>query len=316
MLVAALAIAAPPVVAADSGGGAAPGEVTPKPNGKSGGSTIGKKPKKRRSRTPILAGFALSSPSLSDSSQMKLRYRVTASAKRVRVRGIVRTRGGRYVKTLELGVHRTNVLVTTALTAAEVGVTRGGGYKLRISARDSRGRAAKRARKVPAWREFAYSDHRFPLTGNFSFGSTGARFGAGRPGHVHQGQDVIADAGTPIVAPYGGSISWVDYQAGGAGYYVVEHADDGRDYVFMHLQKGSTLVKQGDRVRTGQRLGLVGETGQASGPHLHFEVWVEGPWQFGGRPVDPLPLLKSWYTSGPGGAVRTSATISANQPLD
>lgn len=312
VLVLALACSAQRAVAAD--GGAAPGEVAPKTSPKSGGSTVGKKTKKkRRARNPILAGFALSSTTLSGDSQMKLRYRVKASAKRVRVRGIVRTRGGKYVKTLELGVHRTNVLVTTALSAAEAGVSRAGGYKLRLSARDSRGRAAKRGKRVPAWREFSYADHRFPLTGNFSFGSSGAGFGAGRPGHTHQGQDVIADSGTPIVAPYGGTISWVAYQAGGAGYYVVEHADDGRDYVFMHLLKGSTLVKQGDRVSTGQRLGLVGATGQASGPHLHFEVWVDGPWQFGGHPVDPLPLLKSWYASGPGGAVRTSAAASTTQ---
>lgn len=298
------------------GGGAAPDDPPAKTNSNSGGSTVGKRSKKRRSRSPVLAGFTLSSATLSGDSQMKLRYRVKASAKRVRVRGVVRTKGGKYIKTLELGVHRTNVLVTTALTAREVGVERAGGYKLRLSARDSKGRGAKRAKRVPAWRIFSYSDHRFPLTGNFSFGSGGAGFGAGRPGHIHQGQDIIADSGTPIVAPYSGTISWVDYQAGGAGYYVVEHADDGRDYVFMHLLKGSTLVKQGDRVSTGQRLGLVGATGQASGPHLHFEVWVDGPWQFGGHPVDPLPLLKSWYASGAGGAVRTSAVASVAGPLD
>ncbi len=68
---------------------------------------------------------------------------------------------------------------------------------------------------------------------------------------------------------------------------------ENRDYVFMHLATGSTRVKVGQRVSTGQRLGDVGSTGSSSGPHLHFEVWVGG-WYTGGKPIDPLPLLKAW----------------------
>ncbi len=308
-------------VALAGSGGAAPDESSKSDSSKSGGSAVGGKTKKRRAvrRTPVLAGFTLTSAALTDAAQMKLRYRITAPAKRVRVRAIVRTKGGTYIKTLELGVHRTNALVTTALSASEVGVSRAGSYKLRLTARDGKRRAAKRAKNVPAWRAFTFSDHRFPVDGPFSFGNDGARFGAGRPGHTHQGQDVIADSGTRIVAPYSGTVSYVAYQAGGAGYYVVLNADDRRDYVFMHLLKGSTAVEQGQRVRTGQRIGLVGATGQASGPHLHFEIWTGGAWQFGGKPVDPLPLLKSWFAGGPGNAVRTSSVASVaafEGPLD
>jgi murein DD-endopeptidase MepM/ murein hydrolase activator NlpD len=293
-----------------AGGGAGVGETPPAPSANSGGSGTSGKARRPARRGPVLAGFALSNTALSDGSVMKLRYRVKAPASRVRVRGVVRTQGGRYVKTLELGVHRTNVLVTTALTASAVGVSRAGSYKLRLTARDGRNRAARRGRKVPAWRGFSFVDHRFPVDGPFSFGGDGARFGTGRAGHTHQGQDLPADSGTPVVAPFGGEISWVAYQAGGAGYYVVEHADDGRDYVFMHLLKDSTVVKQGQRVTTGQRIGQVGETGQAFGPHLHFEIWVGGAWQFGGRPVDPLSLLRSWLASGAGRAVRTSSAMA------
>ena len=312
----ALAAFAPQALAAD--GGASPSEN----KGSSGGSGIGGTTKaqreaaKRRAeakRTPVLKAFSLTNTALADGGAMTLRYRIAAPAKRVRVRVVVRNANGVYVKTLELGVHRTNVPQKTSLSAAELSVSHAGTYKLRITARDGRKRAAKRARKIPAWRNFTFTDHRFPVTGNFSFGGDGARFGAGRPGHIHQGQDIVADAGTPIVAPYSGTISYVAYQ-NAAGYYVVEHADDGRDYVFMHLIKGSAAVKTGDRVATGGAIGKVGATGDASGPHLHFEIWVDGPWQFGGKPVDPLPLLKSWYASGPGGAVRTSAAISAFHP--
>ncbi len=96
------------------------------------------------------------------------------------------------------------------------------------------------------------------------------------------------------MAPHGGVIRVVAYQAGGAGHYIVLRSDgENRDYVFMHLATGSTRVHEGQRVRTGQRLGDVGSTGASSGPHLHFEVWVGG-WYTGGKPIDPLPILRSW----------------------
>lgn len=266
------------------------------------------KRKAERKRTPVIIGFAIGNRAQSaGSTPLKLRYRVRAPAKRVRVRLLVRTNGNRYIRTVELGVHRTGVLQKTRISAARLGVRDAGTYKLRLLARDGKGRKAFKNKKVKSWLKFTYVTHRFPVDGRFSFGSSGARFGAGRDGHSHQGQDVVADSGTPLVSPYGGKVSWVDYQAGGAGYYVVVDADDGRDYVFMHLLKGSTSVKAGDRVATGQRVGLVGATGVASGPHLHFEIWVGGPWQFGGHPIDPLPTLEAWYAAGRGNAVRTSA---------
>lgn len=318
-LVAALVLACASVATGASGGGATPTETPKSPSsGSSGGSTKGGTTKKQREakRTPVITGLALSNTALSDGDEMTLRYRIKAPAKRVRVRAIIRTKGGRYVKTVQLGVHRTRVLQTTKLTAREVGVARAGSYKLRLTARDGKGRAAKRAKKVAAWHKFSFSDHRFPVAGPFGFGGDGTRFGAGRPGRTHQGQDVVADSGVPVVAPYGGTISYVAYQPGGAGYYVVEKADDGRDYVFMHMLKDSVAVEQGQRVNTGQRIGLVGSTGASSGPNLHFEVWTGGAWQFGGKPIDPLPLLKSWYASGAGGAVRTSVAAPEPQALD
>jgi murein DD-endopeptidase MepM/ murein hydrolase activator NlpD len=53
-------------------------------------------------------------------------------------------------------------------------------------------------------------------------------------------------------------------------------------------------VTEGQRVRIGAPLGQVGNTGVSFGPHLHFEVWVGGGWYTGGRPIDPLPLLRAW----------------------
>jgi murein DD-endopeptidase MepM/ murein hydrolase activator NlpD len=136
--------------------------------------------------------------------------------------------------------------------------------------------------------------HVFPVRGPFDFGGPGSRFGASRGDHVHQGQDIAAASGTPVVAVRRGVISWRAYQASGAGHYLVlDAAGENRDYVFMHLRSGSIVVGQGDRVRTGQRIAQVGSTGSSTGPHLHFEVWV-GEWFDGGHPVDPLPLLRRW----------------------
>jgi murein DD-endopeptidase MepM/ murein hydrolase activator NlpD len=138
------------------------------------------------------------------------------------------------------------------------------------------------------------SAHHFPVSGSYSLGGPDARFGAGREGHRHQGQDVIAAEGTPVVAPWAGLVEFVRFQKSGAGWYVVLDGDDeDRDYVFMHLRKDSMLIAPGQHVSAGQPLAQVGNTGSSSGPHLHFEIWVGG-WFDGGKPIDPLPLLKQW----------------------
>jgi murein DD-endopeptidase MepM/ murein hydrolase activator NlpD len=135
----------------------------------------------------------------------------------------------------------------------------------------------------------------FPVQGPYSFGGEGARFGAGRTGHSHQGQDVVAAEGLPVVSPVNGTVFWIAYQAAGAGHYVVVAGADGRHYVFMHLQAGSIVVAKGAPIAAGQRLGAVGNTGASEGPHLHFEIWVNGWWATkASAPIDPLPELQAW----------------------
>jgi murein DD-endopeptidase MepM/ murein hydrolase activator NlpD len=141
----------------------------------------------------------------------------------------------------------------------------------------------------------------FPLAGGiYSFGGDDARFGATRPGHIHQGQDLTADSGTPIVAPVAGTVTWKGNQEGGAGVHlVVRGVNDARDYVFMHIKWGTVAVAVGDQVTAGQQLAQVGSTGSSSGPHLHFEIWVGGWWERGGAPIDPLPQLQLWAGLSP-----------------
>ncbi|MBJ7348802.1 MAG: M23 family metallopeptidase, partial [Thermoleophilaceae bacterium] len=206
---------------------------------------------------------------------------------------------------------------TVRVSEDQFGITAEGSYQLRLSVRDKRGRRAARAAGIATWLGLRFSNHRFPVVGSFTFGGAGSRFNSDRPGHKHQGQDVSAAEGTPLVAPHAGVISWVSFQAEGAGWYVVlDSAGEDRDYVFMHLKTNSLLVKKGDTVVTGQQLAQVGTTGVSTGPHLHFEIWTGGHWWAGGHPVDPLPILQQWFSANPGGATQQLQSLSEQpQPL-
>ncbi len=129
----------------------------------------------------------------------------------------------------------------------------------------------------------------FPVQGAHDYGTEINRFGGGRN---HKGQDVFAKCRTPIVAAVSGVVSYNRFHAQG-GNYVVVKADDGTGQAYMHmLSPGS--VKPGRRVAAGQQIGQVGETGRASGCHLHFELWTAPGWYEGGQAIDPLPTLKRW----------------------
>jgi murein DD-endopeptidase MepM/ murein hydrolase activator NlpD len=141
----------------------------------------------------------------------------------------------------------------------------------------------------------------FPVQGPHNFGGPENRFGAAREGHIHEGQDVLTAEGTQVVAPMSGTISSTSYQAGGAGYYIVEHTGVGFDFMFAHCEANSTVVSAGQGVSAGQPLCKAGQTGDATAPHLHFEMWVGG-WQApGGHPIDPLPYLEAWERGASGG---------------
>jgi murein DD-endopeptidase MepM/ murein hydrolase activator NlpD len=132
----------------------------------------------------------------------------------------------------------------------------------------------------------------FPVAGAHTYGDG---FGVGRPGHTHEGQDLLAAEGTPVLAPLAGTIVARDYQASAAGFYLTLDAADGRSFFFAHCQQDTFAVALGQVVTAGQQLCRVGRTGDASGPHLHFEIWVGG-WRRGGssHPVDPTAQLRAW----------------------
>ena len=125
----------------------------------------------------------------------------------------------------------------------------------------------------------------FPIAGKHTYGDG---IGAGRG---HEGQDIFARCGTPLVALYDATVQHKAVHSA-AGNYVVLQTADGSSFAYMHLQSPSPLRK-GDVVSAGDPVGKVGDTGRASGCHLHFEQWTAPGWYEGGRAIDPLPLLKS-----------------------
>jgi murein DD-endopeptidase MepM/ murein hydrolase activator NlpD len=114
-------------------------------------------------------------------------------------------------------------------------------------------------------------------------GRLGDRFGP-RGARFHAGVDLLAAEGTPVGAAASGRVAWARYRAGGWGLLVTIAHGDGVRTMYAHLS--SVDVRLGQWVRTGARIGRVGGTGEATGPHLHFEVRVRG------AAVDPLPALR------------------------
>jgi hypothetical protein len=138
---------------------------------------------------------------------------------------------------------------------------------------------------------FRYFPFKFPVRGPHSYGDG---VGAPRAGHTHQGQDLPADCGTPLQAARGGHVQYEAYQSAAGNYIVIDGKATRHDYVYMHMKKPSRLHK-GDKVKTGQKIGVVGETGDATGCHLHFEEWGAPGWYEGGKPLKAVTKhLKKW----------------------
>lgn len=165
----------------------------------------------------------------------------------------------------------------------------------------SKGIGTSRSRtllKVRAKARVAPPEPKTPVTGPSTFPIRGTwkildtfetKFGGGRG---HQGQDVFAKCGTQLMAPTAAKVTNIKYQSA-AGNYLVLQTADGHSYAMMHMLKPSPL-HVGDELQPGTPVGQVGQTGRASGCHLHFELWTAPGWYSGGHPIDPLPQLKAW----------------------
>lgn len=119
-----------------------------------------------------------------------------------------------------------------------------------------------------------------------------------RWGTHHNGQDYAAPLGTPIYAVADGTIIEGRDRAPGTvtgfGNWVWQdsQATCGKDFIYGHMRHADILVRKGDRVKAGQLIARVGNEGQSTGPHLHFEVWG-APGRIGGKHENPTTWLKT-----------------------
>jgi len=100
-----------------------------------------------------------------------------------------------------------------------------------------------------------------------------------RHGHYHGGVDIAAPFGTLVIAPLDGRVAFVG-RKGGYGLTVVIDHGDGIATLYAH--NSEVIVAEGDLIQKGQSLCKIGRSGRSTGPHLHYEVRIEG------KPVNPL----------------------------
>ena len=129
-----------------------------------------------------------------------------------------------------------------------------------------------------------------PVAAPVTYGSAEAAFGNAR-GRPHEGQDIFAPAGTPLVAPVDGVVVDGGNDGGRGNWVAIYDPRREQTYSYLHMIEPAA-VAPGEKVAAADRIGKVGCTGSCFGDHLHFEIREgRGPY---GTAVDPMPLLEKW----------------------
>jgi murein DD-endopeptidase MepM/ murein hydrolase activator NlpD len=102
---------------------------------------------------------------------------------------------------------------------------------------------------------------------------------------MHNGVDIKANHGEPYFAFANGEVEELGFEASLGNYIKLKH-DDGITSYYLHSSK--LLVEKGQKVKGGEKIGLVGSTGYAVGPHLHFEI------RRNNMPINPLEIIEKW----------------------
>ena len=154
----------------------------------------------------------------------------------------------------------------------------------------------------------------FPVAGTYTYTDTFGAYRADMPNKSHEGDDIFASYGTPVVAVQDGTITGMSTTTiGGNNIHLTTSRAD--YFYYAHLSRFATGLVVGAHVVAGQTIGYVGDTGDARGTpsHLHFEIHPDG-----GPAVDPTPYLDAWraaghlvVASGSGQTTATSAPATA-----
>jgi murein DD-endopeptidase MepM/ murein hydrolase activator NlpD len=123
----------------------------------------------------------------------------------------------------------------------------------------------------------------WPLSGRINSGYGWRRHPLTKRRDFHTGIDIKGSTGRIIRASKAGRVAYAGWMGGYGRVVVIDH---GRSYTTLYAHCSSLMVKQGQRVSTGQPVGKVGSSGQATGPHLHFEVRLNN------KAINPLQVLK------------------------
>ena len=122
---------------------------------------------------------------------------------------------------------------------------------------------------------------------------------------LHTGLDFPAEPGTPILAAAGGVVVTQEYHAAYGNMVEVDH---GNDLLTRYAHASKVGVKKGDLIKSGQKIAEIGTTGRSTGPHLHFEVLVQGVYQ------DPQKFLDAGQNLPPMALAGRKAPRQAFQP--
>lgn len=116
----------------------------------------------------------------------------------------------------------------------------------------------------------------------------------------HEGADFAGPIGTPIYAIAEGTVTHAGPSSYGVGVYVsIDHVIDGKKIgsLYGHMPNGGPKVQAGQKVKAGQQIGVVGNSGNSTGPHLHFGLWLGSV--FRGQAFDPMPFLRGNHAVSP-----------------
>lgn len=120
---------------------------------------------------------------------------------------------------------------------------------------------------------------------------------------LHTGLDFPSEPGTPVLAAAGGVVVTQEYHSAYGNMLEIDH---GNDLITRYAHASKILVKKGDLVKRGQKIAEVGTTGRSTGPHLHFEVLVQGVFQ------DPQKFLLAGQKTPAGQLASLAATNPAS----